>query len=137
MNISLIPIDHINDVWDKVKDYLMPAVKVTNGRFMLYDVYIAIQKGRMHLWIAFDDDKNILGCEVTEITDYPSRRLLTSCFTGGVKLRSWRDEMMSVLIRWAEDNQCTGIEGCGRKGWIKMLEPYGVKETLVMFEKEF
>jgi hypothetical protein len=44
--------------------------------------------------------------------------------------------MMGVLIRWAEDNECTGIEGYGRKGWIKMLEPYGVKENLIMFEKE-
>lgn len=136
MNFSIVPIEHINDVWDSVKDYLLPAVKVTNGRYMLYDVYIAVQRGKMQLWIAFTDDKEILGCEVTEITDYPSRRILTSMFTGGVKIRQWRDEMMEVLVRWAEDNQCTGIEGYGRKGWIKMLEPYGVKENLILFEKE-
>jgi hypothetical protein len=103
---------------------------------MLYDVYVAVQQGRMQLWIAFDDQNEILGCQVTTVTDYPSRRLLTSWFTGGKRLREWRDEMMGVLIRWAEDNECTGIEGYGRKGWIKMLEPYGVKENLIMFEKE-
>lgn len=136
MNISLVPVDHINDVWDSVKHLLAPAVSVTGGRYMLYDVYVGIQTNKMQLWIAFNDDKQIVGCEVTTITDYPSRRLLTSLFTGGKSLRLWRDEMMEVLLRWAEDNECTGIEGYGRKGWIKMLEPYGVKQTLIMFEKD-
>lgn len=136
MNISLVPKDHVNDIWDSVKPFLTPAVKVTNGRYMLYDVYVAIQTGSMQLWIAFDEDKEILGCEVTSITDYPSRRVLTSLFTGGRSIRKWRDEMMDVLVRWAEDNECTGIEGYGKKGWIKMLEPYGVTSNLMMFEKD-
>lgn len=136
MNTSLVPIDHINDVWDSVKGLLQPAVQVTNGRYMLYDVYVAIQRGQMQLWIAFNDSREILGCQVTAITDYPSRRVLTSLFTGGTILREWRDQMMSLLLRWAEDNECTGIEGYGRKGWIKMLEPYGVKRGLIMFEKD-
>ena len=136
MNTSLVPIDHINDVWDSVKGLLQPAVQVTNGRYMLYDVYVAIQRGQMQLWIAFNDSREILGCQVTTITDYPSRRVLTSLFTGGTVLREWRDQMMSLLLRWAEDNECTGIEGYGRKGWIKMLEPYGVKQGLIMFEKD-
>lgn len=136
MNVSLVPVEHINDVWDSVKQLLAPAVRVTAGRYMLYDVYVALQQSKMQLWIAFNDDREIIGCQVTTITDYPSRRILTSLFTGGKVLRMWRDEMMSVLLRWAEDNECTGIEGCGRKGWIKMLEPYGVKQGLTMFEKD-
>lgn len=103
---------------------------------MLYDVYVSLQQSKMQLWIAFNDDKEIVGCQITSITDYPSRRVLTSLFTGGKILREWRDEMMSLLLRWAEDNECTGIEGYGRKGWIKMLEPYGVKRGLIMFEKD-
>lgn len=136
MNVSLVPVEHVNDVWDSVKEFLLPAVKVTNGRYMLYDVYVAIQQSHMQLWIAFDNNKEILGCQVTAITDYPSRRILTSLFTGGRDIRKWRDQMMAVLIRWAEDNECTGIEGYGKKGWIKMLEPYGVTSSLTMFEKD-
>lgn len=136
MNISLVPADHINDVWDSVKEHLSPAVKVTNGRYMLYDVYVSLQLNKMQLWIAFDDERDILGCQVTTVTDYPSRRVLTSLFTGGKMIRAWRDDMMDILVRWAEDNECTGIEGYGREGWIKLLEPYGVKRGLVMFEKD-
>ena len=136
MNVSLVPADHVDAVWDSVKGFLIPAVKVTNGRYMLYDVYAATKAGSMQLWIAFDDEREILGCEVTTVTDYPSRRVLTSLFTGGRNIRQWKDDMMGVMVRWAEDNQCTAIEGYGRKGWLKMLDAYGVKQTLILFEKD-
>ena len=136
MNVSLVPADCIEDIWAAVKDLLQPAVQVTSGRYMLYDVYAALKTGEMNLWIAFDDDREVLGCEVTRITDYPSRRVLTSLFTGGRNIRLWKDDLMGVMVRWAEDNQCTAIEGYGRKGWLKMLDAYGVKQTLILFEKD-
>lgn len=136
MNVSLVPADCIEDIWGAVKDMLQPAVQVTNGRYMLYDVYAALKTGEMNLWIAFGDDREILGCEVTRITDYPSRRVLTSLFTAGRNIRLWKDPMMGIMVRWAEDNQCTAIEGYGRKGWLKMLDAYGVKQTLILFEKD-
>lgn len=136
MNVSLVPADCIEDIWGAVKDMLQPAVQVTNGRYMLYDVYAALKAGEMNLWIAFGDDREILGCEVTRITDYPSRRVLTSLFTAGRNIRLWKDPMMGIMVRWAEDNQCTAIEGYGRKGWLKMLDAYGVKQTLILFEKD-
>jgi hypothetical protein len=136
VNVSLVPGSHVESVWDSVKDFLTPAVKVTNGRYMLYDVYAAIKADRMQLWIAFNDEREVLGCEVTSITDYPSRRVLTSVFTGGRKINLWKNEMMGILVQWAEDNQCTAIEGYGRKGWIRMLDAYGVKQSLILFEKD-
>ena len=136
MNISLVPVDHIDNVWDSVKGFLTPAVKVTNGRYMLYDVYVSLKSANMQLWIAFGEDLEVIGCEVTAITNYPSRRVLTSLFTGGRNIRHWKDPMMAVLVRWAEDNECTTIEGYGKKGWLRMLDSYGVKQSLIMFEKD-
>ena len=136
MNVSLVPADYTDSVWDSVKDFLIPAVKVTNGRYMLYDVYVALKGATMQLWIAFDEDRKIIGCEVTAITNYPSRRVLTSIFTGGRNIRLWKHDMMAIIIRWAEDNECTAIEGYGRKGWLRMLDSYGVKQGLTMFEKD-
>jgi hypothetical protein len=135
VNVSLVPIEHINAVWDRVQPLLDPAVAVTNGRYTSYDVYVAVQKSTMQLWIAFDNQA-IKGIEVTCVTDYPSKRVLTSMFTGGTNLRHWRNEMMELLVRWAKDNQCEAIEGCGKEGWLKMLEPFGITKGLIMFEKE-
>ena len=136
MNVSLVPPEYINDVWDTVKVFLKPAIEVTNGRFMLYDIYGLSQMGRYQLWIAFDDDRQIMGCEVTTVTNYPSKRVLTSLFTGGNDIRSWRNQMIDVITKFAKDQDCEAIEGHGREGWIKLLEPYGVKRGLTMFEKD-
>lgn len=136
MKVSLVKIEHINAVWDRVRAFLEPAVAVTNGRYTTYDVYVLLQTSKMSLWVAFDDDGVINGIQVTAITDYPSKRALTSVFTGGIKLRSWREPMMQMLQSWAKDNGCEVIEGYGREGWVKMLQPYGVRITQVAFEKE-
>ncbi len=136
MHVSLVPASHIDDVWDLVKGFLLPAVKVTNGRYMLYDVYVSLRDNTSQLWIAFSDEKEIMGCEVTCITDYPSKRVLTSLFTGGRHFNKWKAQLMDVLVRWAEDNECVALEGYGRKGWLRMLDAYGVKQSLIMFEKD-
>lgn len=135
MQVSLVPPDHIDAVWAEVKPWLEPAVAVTNGRYTTQDVHRLLAENRLTLWIAFDDS-GIHGCQVTQIIDYPSRRVLGSLFTAGRRLRQWREPMMSVLLRWAADTDCTAIEGQGREGWIKLLEPYGCRITQICFERD-
>lgn len=136
MIVTLVPFEHIDAVWERILPFLVPAVAVTRGRYTAYDVYLLLQQQRMHLWIAIDDANAIHGIEVTQIVDYPSKRALVSVFTGGNRLREWREPMMEILQRWGRENDCEVIEGFGRDGWIKMLEPYGVTRGLVQFEKE-
>jgi len=33
MNISLVPPDHVFTAWKEVREYLVPAVEVSNGRW--------------------------------------------------------------------------------------------------------
>jgi hypothetical protein len=136
MNISFVPPSHINDVWDVVGEILAPAVVLTNGRYVVEDVRVAARAGDMQLWIAFTDERNIIGCVVTAISEYPSRRLLTVLFVAGNKVRSWRNGITEVLSRWGKDNECSGIEAYGRYGWVKMLESYNIKRGLTMMEKD-
>ena len=136
MYVSLVPHTYINHVWDEIKGFLESAVSVTNGRYTTYDVYNGCQLGEYQLWIAFGDDDKIVGVEVTSISNYPSKRVLTSLFTGGIRIRTWRDKMMELITRFARDNGCEAIEGFGRSGWVKLLEPYGVRQMTVMFERD-
>ena len=103
---------------------------------MVEDVRVAAKFGDMQLWIAFDAENKIIGCGVTAISEYPSRRLLTVLFIAGSNFRSWRNEMIEILSRWGRDNQCSGLEAYGRNGWSKMLESYNIKRGLTMMEKD-
>lgn len=137
IHFSFVPVDHVNAVWEKVAHILEPAVGVCEGRWLLYDVYCAIQQSEMQLWIAFDEEKEIIGVHVTKLTQYPQRLLVTSLFTGGTRFREWRNELLAVTVAWAKDEGASGIEGQGRIGWVKMMEPYGVKPIATLFELEF
>jgi hypothetical protein len=136
IQVSLVPADHVPAVWDRVVELLEPAVIVTNGRYTVDDVFLELMIGHLTLWIAFDDDSQIIGCEVTKVVDYPSRQVLCSIFTAGNGMREWREPMMALLIRYARDVGCTAIEGQGRPGWIKLMEPYGVRPIAMLFEKD-
>ena len=136
MNISFVPPNHVDDVWDVVEGIIAPAVILTNGRYMVEDVRVAARTGNMQLWIVFTDENKIIGCGVTAISEYPSRRLLTVLFIAGSKFRSWRNEIIEILSRWGKDNKCSGLEAYGRDGWIKMLDAYNIKRGLTMMEKD-
>jgi hypothetical protein len=136
IQVSLVPADHAANVWPTVGALLEPAVAVTNGRYTVDDVFLGVLVGHLVLWIAFDDDNQIIGCEITKVVDYPSRQVLCSLFTAGDGMREWREPMMALLIRYARDVGCTAIEGQGRPGWIKLMEPYGVRPIAMLFEKD-
>ena len=136
MNISFVPPKNVDDIWEVAERLLAPAVKLTNGRYMVEDIRVAAKNGDMQLWIAFTEERDIIGCGVTAISEYPSRRLLTVLFVGGSNVRAWRESMIKILSRWGEDNQCSGIEAYGREGWSKMLEAYDIKRGLTMFERD-
>lgn len=135
MRVSLVPAAYLDDIWAEVGSMLEPAVAVTNGRYTVDDVRRLLMQDHMTLWIAFDEI-GIRGCEITRIIDYPSKRVLCSVFTAGQHLRHWREPMMAVLLKWANDVGCSAIEGQGRPGWVKLLEPYGCKPMMMTFEKD-
>ena len=137
MNISIVPTEHVNDVWGTVADIISPAVVMSEGRYLVEDVRLCILKCEMQLWIAFNDNREINGCVITRISEYPSRRLLYVAFIAGKKVRSWAGPMIETVTRWAEDNQCSGIESGGRKGWIKLIKPYGFSRGFDSFKKDF
>jgi len=45
--------------------------------------------------------------------------------------------MLETLERWAMDNNCDGMEMTGRKGFEKILGPYGWTPEYTVFEKMF
>lgn len=135
MKVSLVPVEHINDVWDVVRPMLEPAVSVTNGRFSTYSVYNDLQRGDSHLWIAFDDEGNIHGAVTTDIIDYPEKRCLSMTFVGGSKFSEWSHPLNEILENWARDNQCEAIEGQGRPAWNRLVRRFGCKPLATIFER--
>jgi hypothetical protein len=133
IKVSLVPLNHVHEVWEKVAGYLERAAAETNGRYTGADILGLIFDYEYPLWIAFDED-DIKGAVVTCIVDYPRKKYLYLMFCGGVDGMEWKDQMLKVLQHWAFDSGCDGIEATGRLGWQKIFKDDGLKPIWQQFE---
>lgn len=62
-------------------------------------------------------------CVITEIIDYPKKRVIHVFLAGG--------DFASIIqlepniIEWAKSIGCTDVSLSGRKGWLRRLKQYG------------
>jgi len=137
--VTYVPIEYVGAVWGSVAPWLEGAVRLTSGRYTVYDVYVAVQQSRMQLWIAVREDQTITGVQITCIEDYPSKRMLNCVFTGGVAFKEWGALLTEQLEVWARANHCTGLEAHGRAGWANLLARLGFKQRKrrdITYEKD-
>ena len=93
------------------------------------DVARMIGEGKLQLWHGPD------GCAVTEIIQYPQKRVL-HCFLAGGKLDQILD-MIESAIEWGKTQGCSGLTLSGRLGWGKVLKDHGFKPILLTMERPF
>ena len=136
MKISIVLKEHIDGVWDSIRDMVVKTCAYSNGRYTADDVLKLLLNDKLMLWIAFDDDMTIHGFSVTCITHYPSKRALTVAFLGGVNAKIWLGVMDDVLIKWARDNGCDCLEGTGRSGWMRVKPSLNLRKMKTQFEKD-
>lgn len=125
MQVSLVPSEYVDQCWPNVKDYLAGAAEYTYGRYTVDDILDCIKEYGFLLWVAFDDDGVIKGAVVTDVAQYPRKKYLVMTFCGGVELEKWKDQMLSILQKWAFDTHCDGIEATARPGWAKIFKTDG------------
>jgi len=133
IEVSLVPPQFVNTCWGKVVSYIEGAVEYTHGRYKAEDLYNMVVEGDHQLWVAYEGQE-FKGVVLTNIMNYPQRRLLCMGFCGGVDLKDWKDPMLKLLQRYAKDVGCDAIEAFGRPGWAKIFENDGYKAEWVTFE---
>jgi hypothetical protein len=134
ITVSAVPNEHLATCWPHVETYLDGAAKRTYGRVKVTDIYNSIEEQGYQLWVAFDESNKIKGAVVTEICNYPQRRVLSMTYCGGENLVEWKDPMLDLLRRYAADVGCDAIEAVARKGWAKVFKNDGYKDRWVTFE---
>lgn len=118
MNLYGIPPEQLEEVWETVAPLLAESVKYCDGKWTLADVKESIEKLDAQLFLVVD--QGIKAAVVTQIHNYPSKRVLTILFLGGHDMREWL-HLSSVLERWAKEAGCQAMEVWGRPGWERVL----------------
>lgn len=131
--ISIVPGGRIMEAWAMVEPFMEMAAEATNGRYTALDILDALLNMNHDLWVVFDDTA-VKGALVTAIKQYPNKRYLELAFIGGEDGHTWKDQMLNIMRRWANDNSCDGIESCARLGWAKIFKDDGYRPMWQMFE---
>ena len=123
-SISLVPSERLSLIWSQVEKYLKKSASRSNGRARTEDIFHDLLNNKTNLWIIYDTgDLSISGVQITLFNKYPTgKKMLCLEHTAGRNMQEWVEKGIEILVKFAKENQCVGIEGIGRHGqwhWIK------------------
>lgn len=111
----------------RCRPWIEAALEYSNGTHDFMDVANAVLTGNMQLWA------NEKGCVVTEVLDFPKKRILHIFLAGG-QLDAIRD-LEDSGVEWAKSIGCSAFTLTGRRGWDKALKNDGWEPTHTMMIK--
>ncbi len=121
--VEILPVapQHVAKVWPLVDKYVEDSLAFAQGCFLSIDIRDFCTSGKMQLWIATRGD-SVLAAVVSEVTDYPRKRICAVPFIGGKDLRAWFRKMLMTIEAWSKEMGCVGMQGGARRGWGKLAK---------------
>lgn len=100
-----------------IEKWIKDALEYSPGTHSYEDILESIHNGDMQLFA------NKGGCVVTQITQYPQKKVLFVFLAGGEldSVISLHDE----VIKYAKGKDCNTLMQIGRMGWTKELKKHG------------
>ena len=138
--ITWIPYGRITYVMPQLLEYLKKSEFYTNGRSDIDDIVKNLYSGQDLLWAVFEETtEKVVGFVITEIKQYPQRKMLFWKYTAGdVGILDDVEELVhSTIERFAKDTKCDGMEAIGRAGWKPQAKKFGYTPYMIMYEKFF
>ena len=127
----LVPVNAIDKVWDKVKDFIALTSDETLNE---NDIYQYLIDGEYRLFIILElESKQIITAYATCIAFYPRHKACRIISLGGSKLSEWYNETITYVENYAKEEKCDYMEVFGRRGWVKIMKGY--KEEGVILRK--
>lgn len=113
---------------ERCREWIESALELSGGTHNFNDIKAGVHSLRYQFWNAER------GCAVTEIVDFPRKRVLHVFLAGG-DLDQILD-MESSAVEFAKKHGCEGMTLAGRKGWTRALKDYNWKEAFTVLAKE-
>jgi hypothetical protein len=117
VRVSLPPLDELAEKWPEVAPLLAKAT-VRTGCYEPIDLLIMAMTGRAAIWLC-QVEGEVVAAFVTEVKQYPRRRILEMLFCGGGGMRDWIGDAVQAMDRHAKETGCALIACTGRKGWAR------------------
>src|SRR5580765_2419944 len=119
VEVRLPPIDEVAEKWPIISKFLRKATRRT-GCYEPVDLLGMAMRGQVGIWVC-EVAGAVRAAIVTEIKQYPRKRILEVMFLGGSDLREWLEDAMDVLTAHAREAGCAHLATLGRPGWARVL----------------
>ena len=116
------------EAWERSKPFLADALAYT-GLHSVDDVLDEVQEGSALFYPVQD------GAAVFKMGEYPQKRVLLIWLYGG-ELASNIEGVLEAADFHARELDCTEITIGGRRGWERVLKPYGFAHRGVVLTKD-
>ncbi len=135
ITVTDVNMEDIDTLWGGVKDRLQAAVDRNQGEFTLEDIRNELILGTMTLWIAYNKAGAIKACAVCEFRIFPRKKICYLVLMSGEIFADWH-WAINAIEDWAKANGADSIEALTRKGFAKLMRPYGYREPYTIIRKD-
>lgn len=127
VEILAVAPQHVARIWPLVEKYVADSLVYAKGVYLPEDIKGFCEGGKMQMWIAVRGE-SVLAAVITEVMDFPRKRMVSVPFIGGRDMRAWFRKMLATVETWSREMGCTGMQGGARRGWGKLakMEEIGV-----------
>ena len=115
-----------SDEFQRCLKWINDALESAHNSHSAEDVFAMCQAGDAQFWPFADS------VIITEIVNYPKRRVLRFWLAGGNLNTLLKVE--PDIVNWSKQYNCNGVEINGRKGWERVLKSY--KPSSITLVKE-
>ena len=120
--VALVNSEDIELVWDEVIPLVEKALSHAEGELIPSDIRKHLDTGDLRLWVALED-KDIIASMVTEIIQYPRKKIVRVITVAGKDMSMWY-EFLPMLEGYAVRNGCSSLEAWTRKGMTRKLKDW-------------
>lgn len=116
--VRLPPLEEIVSHWPQIEAHLQRATSRT-GCYEPIDLLRMAFAGQVGIWLC-EGCRGIDAVFVTEVKQYPRKRILEMLFCGGDYMRDWIDPAVENIDKHAQEMGCDHIACLGRPGWARV-----------------
>lgn len=134
MSVELICVapDRVHEFWPHVSDLIHRAIRRTNLSHS-QDIDFDVLNGDGLLWIAWNGHA-VEAAATTSLIETDTEKICVMTACGGANMRRWIG-LLGKIEDYAKAEGCSRVRIFGRKGWVRVLEGYRVRN--VILEKDF
>jgi|TARA_B110000285_G_C14565730_1_gene355550 hypothetical protein len=131
-----VPSKAVRHVWKDVEKILKKSVATAKDKSDTIDVLAGILNDVYVLWVVMDEEDSIIAAFTTRLLVYPQRKALALDFVGGTRMKEWNDQLIDTMRKYANELECSHLEGYGRKAWGRSLQKYGFYPEYIAYRME-